>query len=204
MLARNTIRSVRLLILAVMVCKCAAAAEPGKVLPVVEQVCATCHGLDGNSTTPTIPKLAGRHPEYLLKELKDFKDGARKSDVMNAIAPTIASGDLKEIANYFARQKPTSGAITDAAAAALGEALFQNGDENRGVPACAGCHETDGSGNKRFPRLAGQHREYLTDQMLKFKTEVHEYVGTRRYMRDVTKLLSEAEIKAVAEYLSAK
>ncbi len=174
-----------------------------KIPAIIEQVCAACHGLDGNSVIPTIPKLAGRHPEYLLRELRDFVAGTRKSDVMGAIGPTIDAGDMKDIAAYFARQTPTSEKITDAAAAAVGEKIFQDGNEERGLPACAGCHEPDGAGTKRFPRLAGQHREYLVEQMMKFRNDVHTNPGAR-FMRTVAKRLTEDEIRAVAEYMSAK
>jgi cytochrome c553 len=122
---------------------------------------------------------------------------------MGAIVQTIDSGDVKAIAAYFAKQKPTSERITDPDAAALGEKIFLDGDEERGVPACAGCHEQDGSGSKRFPRLAGQHREYLVEQMRKFRNDVHTNPGAR-FMRTVTKRLTEGEITAVAEYMSAK
>lgn len=174
-----------------------------KAPPIVEQLCSTCHGLDGNSVIPTVPKLAGRHAEYIIRELKDFASGKRKSDVMGVLAQTIDPADHKAIAAYFAKQKPTSEKVTDPAAAALGEKMFQDGDEDRGVPACAGCHEEDGAGTKRFPRLAGQHREYLIDQMMKFRNDVHSYAGAR-FMREVTKRMTESEIRAVAEYMSAK
>lgn len=185
-----------------LLCGSALADGPEKVPPVVEQVCAGCHGMDGNSVIPTIPKLAGSHPEYLLRELRDFISGRRKSDVMGALAPTINTDDLKAIANYFGRQKSTSGLITDPAAAAVGQKIFQEGNEDRGLPACAGCHEVDGSGTKKFPRLAGQHKEYLIDQLTKFRNDVHINPGAR-FMRTVAKRMTEDEIKSVAEYLNA-
>ena len=184
-------------------CSVAIADEGEKVLPVVEQVCSSCHGIDGNSVIPTIPKLAGHHPDYLLRELKGFIAGTRKSAVMGAIAPTIPERDLKAIAAYFGRQKSTSQAVTDPSLAAVGEKMFLEGDEERGVPACAGCHEQDGSGSKRFPRLAGQHREYLINQMLSFRNDEHDYPAAS-YMRTITKRMTEKEIRAVAEYVSAK
>lgn len=193
----------RALMLGLLLCGAAVADEAEKVPPIVEQVCSGCHGMDGNSVIPSIPKLAGRHQEYLMRELRDFISGARRSDIMGAIVPTFDSADLKAIASYFARQKPTSEKITDPAAAALGEKIFLDGDEERGLPACAGCHEQDGSGTKRFPRLAGQHREYLVEQMMKFRNDVHTNPGAR-FMRTVAKRLTETEIKAVAEYMSAK
>jgi cytochrome c553 len=193
----------RTLILGLFFCRAAVAQEAEKALPIVEQVCAGCHGLDGNSVIPTIPKLAGRHQDYLIRELRDFISGARKSDVMGAMVPLLDSADLKAIAAYFAKQKPTSEKISNPVAAALGGKIFLDGDEDRGVPACAGCHEQDGSGGKRFPRLAGQHREYLVEQMMKFRNDVHTNPGAR-FMRTVTKRLTENEIQAVAEYISAK
>ncbi|MEI6735106.1 MAG: c-type cytochrome [Comamonadaceae bacterium] len=185
-----------------LLCGSALADGPEKAPPVVEQVCAGCHGMDGNSVIPTIPKLAGSHPEYLLRELRDFISGRRKSEVMGALAPTINTDDLKAIANYFGRQKSTAGQITDPAAAAMGQKIFLDGNEEKGLPACAGCHEVDGSGTKKFPRLAGQHKEYLVDQLTKFKNDVHTNPGSR-FMRTVAKRMTEDEIKAVAEYLNA-
>ncbi|MFZ4478275.1 MAG: c-type cytochrome [Rhodoferax sp.] len=193
----------RTLTAGLLLCGSAIADEAEKVPPVIAQVCSGCHGMDGNSVIPSIPKLAGRHQEYLLRELKDFMSGARKSDVMGAIVPTLDSSDLKAIALYFSRQKPSSEKINDPAAAALGEKIFQDGDEERGLPACAGCHEPDGSGTKRFPRLAGQHREYLVEQMMKFRNDLHTNPGAR-FMRTVTKRMTENDIRAVAEYISAK
>ncbi len=180
----------------------AIADEVPAVPAVVTQVCAACHGIDGNSTIPTIPKLAGSNPDYLLRELRDFSAGKRKSDVMGAIAPTIDAADLKAAAAYFGKQKSTSEPVLDAALAQVGKKIFLQGDEPRGLPACAGCHEEDASGSKRFPHLAGQHREYLTDQMQKFRNDVHMYPGAT-YMREVAKRMTEDEIKAVVEFLAA-
>ena len=181
----------------------AMADEVPSVPAMVSQVCAACHGVDGNSTIPTIPKLAGSNPEYLLRELKDFSAGKRKSDIMGAIAPTIDSAYMKAIAAYFGKQKSTSEPVQDAALAAVGKKIFLEGDEPRGLPACAGCHEEDGSGSKRFPHLAGQHRQYLMDQMQKFRNDVHTYPSAK-FMREVAKRMSEEEIKAVAEFLAAQ
>lgn len=203
MVMRVNALCVALLLLSPLGSGLAEAQAPEKVPAIVQQVCSACHGLDGNSVNPSVPKLAGRHAEYLIRELKDFASGKRKSDVMGALSQTVDAADLKPIAEYFAKQKPTSEKVTDRAAAARGEKMFQDGDEDRGVPACAGCHEEDGAGTKRFPRLAGQHKEYLVDQMMKFRNDVHTYAGAR-FMREVTKRMTESEIQAVAEYMSAK
>jgi cytochrome c553 len=164
-------------------------------------VCSACHGIDGNSTVPTYPKLAGRHPDYIVRELKEFISGKRKSDIMAPICATLDPGDFKGLGAYFGAQKPTSGTVLDAKAAEDGKKLYQEGNEQSGVPACAGCHEPDGAGNKRFPRLAGQHREYLVEQMHNFQKDIRNN-ETARVMREVAKRLTEGEITAVAEYLT--
>lgn len=146
----------------------ALAEDTEKAKGIVANICSACHGMDGNSTVPTYPKLAGRHPEYLVRELKVFISGKRKSEIMAPIAATLDPDDLNALGAYFGAQKPTSGQVLDQKAAEIGKKLYLDGDETRGVPACAGCHESDGSGNSRFPRLAGQHREYLIAQMYNF------------------------------------
>lgn len=168
---------------------------------IVASVCSACHGMDGNSTVPNFPKLAGRHPEYLVREMKEFISGSRKSDIMAPIVSKLEPDDLKALGAYFGAQKPTSGQVLDEKAAAIGKKLYLDGDEEKGVPACAGCHDVDGSGNKRFPRLAGQHRDYLIEQMHNFKNDVRNYAAAR-LMREVAKRLSDDEIKAVAEFLA--
>lgn len=168
---------------------------------IVASVCSACHGMDGNSTVPNYPKLAGRHPEYLVREMKEFISGSRKSDIMAPIVSKLEPDDLKALGAYFGAQKPTSGQVLDEKAAAIGKKLYLDGDEEKGVPACAGCHNVDGSGNKRFPRLAGQHRDYLIEQMHNFKNDVRNYAAAR-LMREVAKRLSDDEIKAVAEFLA--
>lgn len=168
---------------------------------IVVNICARCHGLDGNSTDARYPKLAGRHPDYLVRELKEFMAGVRKSEIMSPIAVALDPDDLRALAEYFGAQKPTSEPVLDKVAAASGMKLYQDGNEERGVPACSGCHSSDGAGSKRFPRLAGQHREYLIEQMFHFRNEVRNYAAAR-LMREVAKRMSDQEIRAVADYLS--
>lgn len=168
---------------------------------IVAEICAGCHGMDGNSTAANFPKLAGRHPEYLVRELKQFISGKRKSEIMAPIAAALDPDDFKSLGAYFGAQKPTSGKVLDPKAAAIGSKIYLDGNEEKGLPACAGCHESDGSGGKLFPRLAGQHREYLIEQMLNFKKGVRND-NSAHLMREVTKLMSDDEIKAVAEFLT--
>ncbi len=172
-----------------------------KAKNIVTEVCSACHGMDGNSTVPTFPKLAGRHPEYLVRELKQFVSGYRKSEIMTPIATALDPDDFKALGEYFGAQKPSSNQVTDQAAAAIGRKLYLDGDEQKGLPSCAGCHSSDGVGRSRFPRLAGQHKEYLIEQMYNFRNDVRNY-GAARFMREVTKRMSDDEIKSVAEFLS--
>ena len=177
------------------------AADSATAKALVVNLGSACHGLDGNSTDPKLPKLAGRHPEYLVRELKEFVSGARKSDIMTPIAKTLDPDEFKGLGEYFGAQKPGSGVVLDQKMAASGMKLYQDGDEERGVPACSGCHSSTGAGSKRFPRLAGQHKEYLIQQMQDFRSDARSGAGSR-LMREVTKRLSDDEIKAVAEYLT--
>lgn len=164
-------------------------------------VCVTCHGADGNSTNPAFPKLAGHHPDYIVRQLKEFIAGRRKSDIMVPVVTAIDPGDFDALGAYFGAQKPTPGVVHDEKAAAAGKKLYFDGDEERGIPACSGCHKDDAAGNKRFPRLAGQHREYLITEMINFRTGIRN-PETGRVMLEVAKRLTDDEIKAVAEFLA--
>lgn len=170
-----------------------------KAKSIVASNCAACHGIDGNSVVPTFPKLAGRHPEYIVRELNEFISGKRKSDIMAPIAAALDPEDFKPLGAYFGSQKTTAGTVLDAKAAEAGRKLYLEGNEESGVPACEGCHGTDAQGGKRFPRLAGQHREYLIEQIYNFRTNVR---SATRVMREVSSRMTDAEIKAVAEFLT--
>jgi cytochrome c553 len=178
--------------------QCAVAANAAEV---AATVCAACHGADGNSVAPTFPRLAGLQAEYIAKQLADFRAGRRKSDVMAPLVANLDAGDMPALGAFYAAKKPTPGAVQDQKLAAQGKALFDDGNTATGVPACGGCHLPDGSGNERYPRLAGQFATYTSQQILAFKT------GARtndkgRVMRAVAERMTEAEIAAVAEYLA--
>lgn len=176
-----------------------AAGEPGQII--ANTVCAACHAEDGNSLVPMFPKLAGQHADYIEKQLKEFISGKRKNDVMVPVIASLKPDDLTALAAYFSVQKPAPGAVHDAALAIAGQKIFADGNEDSGVPACAGCHQPKGEGDARFPRLAGQHQDYLISQMKSFAS------GERandqgRVMRAVAKRMTEQEMKSVAEYIA--
>ncbi len=168
---------------------------------VAATVCAACHTGDGNSVVPIFPKLAGQPAPYLAKQLDDFRSGKRKSDAMAPVLASVKAGDVAALAAHFSAQKPAPGRVQDAALAAAGEQLYRKGNDATGVPACAACHLADGGGDEKNPRLAGQHPAYVIAEMMKFKTGARAN-DRRRAMRVLAELMTEAEIKAVAEYMA--
>lgn len=181
--------------------------DPGKAQPIVTQVCAACHGADGNSTLPVNPRLAGQHPEYLLKQLMNFKSqGGKPADranaVMGGMAAPLSAQDMGNLAAYFASQKPKPGAARDPDLAKLGQSIYRGGIMAKGVAACASCHSPNGAGiPSQFPRLAGQHAEYVAAQLKTFRS------GDRTndpnsMMRTIAAKLSDREISAVSDYVA--
>ncbi len=164
-------------------------------------LCATCHTETGNSVVPQHPKLASLGREYLENQLNDFKRGVRKNDVMAGIAAQLTNTEIEALAAHYARQKPTQGGTADPNLAAAGKSIFDEGIEATAVPACAGCHEEDGRGDGKFPRLAGQHPAYAIDQLLKFKRGERSN-DRKSVMRAVAKRMNEEQIRAVAEYMA--
>ena len=164
-------------------------------------VCAGCHGVDGNSAAPNFPKLAGLDAQYTAKQLADFKSGARKDPVMAGMAAALSRKDMDDIGAYYASQKRSTG-TSSASADALkkAERLYRGGDAKNGIPACMSCHGPAGAGiPPRFPAVSGQHAAYSQKQLLDFKS------GTRsndsEIMTSTAFRLSEAEIKAISEYM---
>jgi cytochrome c553 len=165
-------------------------------------LCAACHGEGGNSVVPTFPKLAGLQADYLAKQLTDFLAGRRTSDVMMPAIPTVKPGDASALAAFYASQKPVPGTVVDPALAAAGKKLYDTGNDATGVAPCSGCHLPTGEGDERNPRLAGQHQAYAIQQMMDFKTGARKN-DKGRVMRVIAGRMTEAEIKAVVEYLAA-
>lgn len=165
----------------------------------VKTVCAACHGADGNSTDPRYPKLAGMDQEYLMRQLKAFASGKRREETMSAIVAGIDPNDFSKLAGYYGKLKPAPGKVNDSRLAAKGKALYEDGNTDSGVPACTGCHQSDGQGNARFPRLAGQHQAYTLKQLNDYKSGRR---ATDPLMTTVGKRLTADEIKAVAEYVA--
>ena len=168
---------------------------------IVTGVCAACHGADGNSVITTNPKLAQQHPEYIAKQLANFKSGERKNAIMSGMAAALSTEDMANVAAYFGAQKGKVGSAKTNAAGSLGEKIYRGGIASVGVPACASCHGATGAGIPvQFPRLSGQHAEYVVTQLKAF------YTGERandnaKAMRMIAAKLSDAEMAAVADYI---
>jgi cytochrome c553 len=169
-------------------------------------VCGACHGVDGNSAVPTFPKLAGQGEKYLLKQMKDIRDGLRPVPTMAGQLDGKSDQDLANLAAYFAGQARTGGQ-TDPALLALGESVYRGGIPERKVPACAACHSPTGQGNAPagFPSLAGQHAEYIVAQLTAYRKGYEDETGRindgdTRIMRITAFGLSDKEIQAVASY----
>lgn len=180
----------------------AAKGDPTKAQVIVDKVCGACHGADGNSTSPTYPNLAGQHPEYLNKQLNDFKSGARRNAIMAPNVTNLSGDDMLNLAAFFSAQQPKSRLAKDPELVAQGEKLYKGGNAGSGVPACASCHGPAGSGIPvQFPRLAGQHAKYVLSQLKNFRSADRANDGGKM-MQVIARKLTDAEMKAVAEYVS--
>jgi cytochrome c553 len=176
--------------------------DPAKAQSIADQICAACHGADGNSPLPMNPSLAGQHPEYLFKQLKEFKSGNRNNAVMMGMVAGLSAEDMRNLSAYYAAQKLSEAAAKDKDLVAQGRKLFRGGNLATGVGACAGCHSPNGAGiPTQYPRLASQHPEYVVAQLKAFRAGERAN-DTNNMMRAVAARLTDKEIAAVAEYLS--
>jgi cytochrome c553 len=163
-------------------------------------VCAACHGADGNSGTPVNPKLSQQHPEYLVKQLQEFKSGKRANAIMSGMVAALSDDDMRNIAAWLATKKAKPGFAKDKELVALGERIYRGGIAERNVAACSGCHSPNGAGiPAQYPRLSGQHAEYTASQLTGFRD------GARKnslQMTQVAAKLNDREIRAVADYIA--
>jgi len=164
-------------------------------------VCLACHGPNGNALVPTWPKLAGQHPEYIYKQLMDFKSGARANDQMSPQVAILEEPDFQNLAAYYAAQQQTPGAA-DPESAELGERIYRGGNPATGLAACSGCHGPAGMGlgAAKFPRISGQHAQYLDSTLKGFRASARAN-DPNGMMRDVAGRMTDAEITAVAQYV---
>ena len=177
----------------------AAVAEDAKTIAIT--ICAGCHGDDGNSLVPMFPKIAGLQETYIVKQLRDFKEGRRKSDIMAPIVAALKPQDFLALGTHFSGQTMKAGEVDDKKLADVGKLIFFDGNEESGVPACVGCHQAQGAGHLIYPRIGGQHATYVTQQLKNFASAERSN-DVSRFMRVVAKRMTEDEINAVAAYLA--
>jgi len=164
------------------------------------QVCAACHTADGSRGLAANPILQGQHPQYLAKQLEDFKAGKRKNAVMQGMAAPLTEADIRNVAAFYATKKAKDGFATNKDLVGLGEKIYRGGIAAKGVPACAGCHSPNGAGiPAQYPRLGGQHADYTKAQLTAFRQ------GERLNSAPMTTIsanLSDKEITALADYIA--
>lgn len=174
-----------------------AAAGQGK-----SALCASCHGADGNSTIPENPRLAGQNATYLIKQLRDYKSGARNNPTMTAMVASLNDQDILDIAAWYSSQTPVVG-TADPAQVELAETLYRAGNPDIAAAACSACHSPSGKGNAPagFPSLSGQHPQYTLTQLRAFRAgeRANDLNGM---MRTVVERLTDRELEALASYVS--
>jgi len=178
----------------------AAKADPAKGQAISAQVCGACHTADGSRGVPTNPILQGQHPEYLVKQLTEFKAGQRQNAIMQGMAGALSPEDMKNVAAFYASKQAKPGAAKNKDLLTLGEKIYRGGIAERNVPACAGCHSPTGAGiPAQYPRLAGQHSDYAENQLKNFRDGVRK---NSLVMTGVAAKMNDREIKAVADYIA--
>lgn len=165
-------------------------------------LCAACHGVDGNSQLAINPNLAGQNALYTVKQLQDFKSGARPGATMAAMVLSLSDQDMQDIAAWYSSQQPTvQGA--DPESLELAQRLYRAGNSDIAVAACSACHSPTGKGNAQagFPALSGQHPEYTLQQLKDFRAGVRQN-DAGGMMRTVVERLTDKELEALASYVS--
>jgi cytochrome c553 len=172
---------------------------PARVKEIIAIRCALCHGAEGESASAVYPRLAAQHPDYLAKQLRDFRDGRRKSDTMASMATDLKDEDIAAFATFFSSKTASFRQPGDNDLAAVGKFIFQRGNSYSGVPACSSCHGASGHGTHQLPRLAGQHPAYVEVQLKEFNKR--ERSNDNAIMHSVASKLTELETRAVSVFI---
>ncbi|MCB1759544.1 MAG: cytochrome c4 [Gammaproteobacteria bacterium] len=175
------------------------ASSPERAEQIVNERCHLCHGKNGEASSAIYPRLAGQNADYIVKQLTDFQLGQRKG-TMNEMAKDLTKDEMVALGFYFAAKPPKSHRVRDQEFAAVGAYLYKNGNSFSGIPACQSCHGANGYGTATLPRLAGQHKRYVVEQLQAF------YNGARTndhaIMHSIASKLTEFEMQALAQYIS--
>ena len=174
-------------------------AVPRHVQDIITGRCALCHGPEGESASAVYPRLAAQHPDYLQKQLRDFRDGRRVSDPMSEMAKDLKDDDIAALAAFFASRKAGARQPGDVELANVGKYIFNRGNGYSGVAACASCHGAKGYGTQQLPRLAGQHPAYVETQLKEFNKRAR--TNDNAIMHSIASKLTELETRAVSVYI---
>lgn len=172
---------------------------------IAQQVCSNCHGIDGNSVSPNFPRLAAQPQPYLVEQLTGFRDHHRSDpagfEYMWGLSRHLTDEQIRGLAEYFSSQAPHPNVALDAAETAKGRDIFEHGIAQKQVPPCGTCHGDRGQGNANFPRLAGQHADYVVKQLMVFQRTDERPEGA--VMKTVAHLLSVDDMVAAAAYVQS-
>jgi len=171
-----------------------------------QQVCSNCHGLSGNSVSPNFPNLAGQPEPYIVAQLTGFRTHGRRDpagfEYMWGLSRSLTDEQIKGLAAYYAAQQPMSvGVEGDRSRLDAGRSIFETGIASASVPACSSCHGPQGQGNAGFPRIAGQHADYIVKQLVVFQRTDERPEGS--VMKTVAHSLTRENIADVAAYVQA-
>ncbi len=166
-------------------------------------VCSACHGADGNSSNGEWPKLAGQHATYLENQLHAYKSGERKNPIMAGQVAALSEQDMKDLAAYYSAQTLKPG-VANPDLAKKAEGLYRGGRAEDGIPACSACHGPDGKGNAAagYPSVHGQHAQYTAAQLKAYRSGERAGTDLAKMMSQVATKLTDADIEALASYLS--
>jgi cytochrome c553 len=164
------------------------------------QVCGACHTADGSRGSPANPIIAGQHPEYLAKQLGEFKSGKRNNPIMRGFASALSDADMRDVSAFYASKQAKPGTAKNKELYTLGQKIYRGGIADKQVPACAGCHSPTGAGiPAQYPRLGGQHADYTEAQLSGFRAGQR---ANSAPMAAIAARMSDREIKAVADYIA--
>lgn len=182
-------------------------AQPADAKRMAAEVCASCHGPAGHSTTAAFPRLAGQSKEYLAAQMKAFRDRSRGDPMAQAfmwgMSSQLSDDTIARLAAYYAEQKPSPGRAGDARLIRDGQAIFERGIPASRVVACATCHQNDARGKDVIPMLAGQHADYIVKQLALFKSELRADANAA-IMHGVSTGMTFDQMQAVAAYVASR
>jgi cytochrome c553 len=179
--------------------KAVAKPDLAKGQAIATQVCAACHAADGSRGSPANPILQGQHPEYIVKQLTEYKAGKRQNPIMKGFASALSEDDIRNVAAFYGSKRAKPGFAKNKEMVTLGQKIYLGGIADRQVPACAGCHSPTGSGiPSQYPRLQSQHADYTEAQLVAFRSGQR---SNNAQMTGVAAKMNDREIKAVSDYI---